>query len=544
VTGPPCYGPGRLRRVGRTPLRLGGIAIAVAFAVPGSAFGANGFIDGVTAGEVTNHSAIVWAQTKKPGKVTVTAKSGKSKAAATLKAKESADDTVQVKLTGLKPGKEYTYRFCLANKSQVCSDTGHLTTAPKPSQAKTIRFAYSGDETGASEPGQPNPLWGKFRAFKSMAAEHNAFNIDLGDTIYSDPEQHGTTVSLPPTALSVKQKWAMYRKKLAIKNMRKVREAAGLYNHWDDHEFINDFSIPENGRKLYNRGVKAFRDYEPVTYTRKTGIYRSFRWGKNLELFFLDERSFRSAKASAGGVCNNPMTGQPDLAPTAPQSTRNVFAAIVPSLSQPVSPACLAAINSPQRTMLGHRQLNAFLKAVKSSTARWKVVMNEVPIQQFYALPYDRWEGYAFERVKLLSALQSAGVDHLVFLTTDTHASFLNVIRFRTLAGDSAPSNAPASPTDSPFNEYVTGPVATKPFAQEINDTVSNPSAGMLIEQAFFKPQPPNGVGMQCAQGNANSYVEVTVKKDKLKIDYHNQNGGPLLDVGGTTRCGPYVLTH
>ena len=37
--------------------------------------------------------------------------------------------------------------------------------------------------------------------------------------------------------------------------------------------------------------------------------------------------------------------------------------------------------------------------------------MNETPIQQFYALPYDRWEGYAYERVKLLNALQSANVD-------------------------------------------------------------------------------------------------------------------------------------
>jgi phosphodiesterase/alkaline phosphatase D-like protein len=509
--------------------------------------GANGFIDGVTAGEVTDHSAITWAQTKKPGKVTVTAKSGKSKAGATLKANESADDTVQVKLKHLNAGKEYAYRFCLANKPKVCSDRGHFRTAPKPGQAKKIRFAYSGDETGVSQPGQHTPFWGRFKAFKSMVAEHNDFNLDFGDTMYSDPEVPGYSEDggpgIPP-ALSVKKKWAMYRKKLAIKNMRKIREATGLYNHWDDHEFRNDFTIPEFGRAIYRRGVKAFRDYEPVTYSKKTGIYRSFRWGKNLELFFPDERSFRSAKASAGGVCNNPQTGKPDLAPTAPQSNRNVFSFIAPSLAQPVSPACLAAINSPQQTMLGHRQLHAFLKAVKSSNARWKVVMNEVPIQQFYLLPYDRWEGYAYERVKLLNALQSAGVNHLVFLTTDTHASLVNVIRYRTLAGDSAPANAPATPTDSPYNDYVTGPVATRPYAQEINRVTENPNAGMIAEQAFFKPPPPNGVGMACAQANANSYAEVTVTKGRLRIDYRNQDGGPLLDADGTTPCGPYVLTH
>jgi hypothetical protein len=86
--------------------------------------------------------------------------------------------------------------------------------------------------------------------------------------------------------------------------------------------------------------------------------------------------------------------------------------------------------------------------------------------------------------------------------------------------------------------------VATKPYLQEINDGVSNPNLGLPVEQAFFRPQPPNGVGMACAQRDANSYVEVTVTSDRLKLDYRNENGGPLLDVDGTTRCGPYVLTR
>ena len=237
-----------------------------------------------------------------------------------------------------------------------------------------------------------------------------------------------------------------YRDKLAVKNMQRIRSVTGLYNHWDDHEFINDFSIPEQGRPLYNRGVRAFRSYMPVTFTNNKGIYRSFRWGKNLELFFLDQRSFRSAKASSGGTCDNPETGAPDLAPTAPQSTRNVFSALVPSLSEPVSQACKNRINSPNRTYLGHDQLYRFLYDVEHSTARWKVVMNELPIQQFYALPYDRWEGYAFERVKLLNVLQKKDIDHLVFLTTDVHAGLANVVRERTLSGDVAPSNAPRPP--------------------------------------------------------------------------------------------------
>jgi phosphodiesterase/alkaline phosphatase D-like protein len=317
-----------------------------------------------------------------------------------------------------------------------------------------------------------------------------------------------------------------------------------MYNHWDDHEFRNDFSIPEFGRKLYNHGVRAFRDYEPVHYSKQTGIYRTVQWGKNLELFFLDERSFRSAKASAGGVCDNPDTGQPDLAPTAPKDKRQLFSTLIPSLKAPVSPQCKRKINSPNRTMLGKPQFRRFLRDVESSNARWKVVMNETPIQQFYGLPYDRWEGYAHQRVQLLRALQNAHVRNLVFLTTDTHAAFANIVRLRTLNGDVAPSNAPAAtPSDTPYSDFIIGPVATRPFWQEIDDATGRPGSGELLSQVFFKPQPQQGVGMECAQGEQDSYAEVTVKRGSLTVDYKKDNGATVQDIDGTP-CGPYVLTR
>ena len=37
------------------------------------------------------------------------------------------------------------------------------------------------------------------------------------------------------------QKWAKYRQNLALANLQRLRTSAGIYNHWDDHEFINDF---------------------------------------------------------------------------------------------------------------------------------------------------------------------------------------------------------------------------------------------------------------------------------------------------------------
>src|SRR5262245_4658453 len=369
------------RSVGRSPRHLGGVAaiamMAAVLLVPATAPAqVIGFTSGVTAGEVTAHTAILWGRTDQSGAFVV-AQVSKDPVFHSLVRQRSLhetranNNTVQTQFDGFAPNTTYYYRFCYPG-GKKCSASGKFETAPAPSDPKTIRFAYSGDETALPAPGQTQPFFGPFTAFKTMAAENNDFNIDFGDTIYSDPEIAGV-----PTASTVAQKWAYYRKKLSVENMQKIRESTGLYNHWDDHEFINDFSIPEDGRALYDSSVQAFRNYMPVTYSNKNGIYRTARWGKNLEVFFLDERSFRSAKASANGVCDNPQSGSPDLAPTAPQSTRNLFSVLVPSLSAPVSQQCKNTINSSQRTFLGEHQLNRFLAEVRHSTARWKVVMNE-----------------------------------------------------------------------------------------------------------------------------------------------------------------------
>ena len=401
-------------------------------------------------------------------------------------------------------------------------------TAPKPSQNKTIKFAWSGDQDFNSKPGEKKPFWNDGGVLRRMKAERNAFNVMLGDTIYSDSEVPGR---LNPIALSVKQKWAKYKINLKNRSLRALRRSAGFYSQWDDHEFVNDFSPAENsfdngvnvnGRTLYNRGTKAFRDYAPVSWTKRSGLYRSFRWGRNLEVFFLDERSFRSANADEGGVCNNPQTGRPDVAPTAPQTTRNLFALVDPSLAQPVSQACLDRINSPDRTFLGKRQLNRFLSQIKKSTARFKVIMNEMPIQQYYVLPYDRWEGFEAERQKLLRELQS--VKNVIFLTTDVHATLINDARFQTLEQ--------GGPQNSGIMDVTVGPVATANFALEIDQTTGQQNSGNLVDTAFFTPPPPGGIGMQCSVMDQFSYGQVKVTSSRLTITPKDIDGQPIADNG------------
>jgi alkaline phosphatase D len=513
--------------------------VAVAALAFSASAAAKLFTLGVTAGEITPKTAKLWAHTQKPGKYFFEVSQSKRfrdvDFAKKVKAKVANDNTIQVTAKKLKPDENYYYEAC-NSKGTKCSQVGKFETAPKSSSPDTIRFAYTGDTDATPAPGTSTPFFNTFETFAAMLNEKNDFNVHLGDTIYSDSDVGGT-----PPALTTEEKWAKYRLNLGQQNLVNIRKAAGFYSEWDDHEFINDFSIPEDGEAIYQAGAKAFTDYAPVNYASDTGLYRSFRWGQNLELFFLDERSFRSAKASAGGTCDNPSTGAPDLAPTAPQSTRNLFALLIPSLANPVSQQCLDTINDPNRTFLGQAQLNRFLNDVQASDAKWKLIINETPIQQFYGLPYDRWEGYAHERVELLNQLASRNVKNLVFLSTDVHANFANVIRLRTLNGDSAPDNAPANPTDTAYNDYTTGPVATNSFFKEIDSTVNSPGAGVLLANAFFKPPPPNGLGMFCAQGDTFSYGEVEVNSGALTISYKDSAGQPLKDINGDP-CGPYTI--
>ena len=496
--------------------RLALVALA-ALAVPSHAVAA-GFAQGVAAGEIRSRESLLWTRAPSAGALRVEVSAVRSFAGLPIvkqaSAAASADRTVTVRVRSLKPATRYFYRF---RQGSALSPVGSFETAPLPGAPAPVRFAISGDADAT--PGvNGKPAYNRFETYARMAAERNDFNLNLGDTIYSDSEVGGAE-----PALDVAGKREKYRLGLALPALRTLRAATGLYSHWDDHEFVNDFTRAEHGAAVYRAGVQAFREYAPVSYSPARGLYRTVRWGRHLELFFLDERSFRSGKVAA--ICKG------DLAPAAPQLVRSGFASIAPALAGPVAPECLAALGDPSRTMLGARQLAAFARALRASTATFKVVVNEVPLLQLYALPYDRWEGYAAERTRLLATL--ASVKNVVVLTTDTHAHLIGELRTQTLEGP--------APVGTGVWEVVTGPVATNTYAREIDTFLGGPGAGDLITSLFFKPAPPRGLGLACAATDVYGYAQVTVTATTLTVRPKAASGGPVREKTGAT-CAPLVL--
>ncbi|HET9938440.1 MAG TPA: PhoD-like phosphatase N-terminal domain-containing protein, partial [Gaiella sp.] len=154
----------------------------------GAKSGRPGFPLGVAAGEITSTSAKVWARAPQAGAVTleVLPPNAGTRAvpilAFTIRAEASRDLTVQRTVVGLAPATRYRYRF---HQGGVTSPTGSFTTAPRPNASVGVRFALTGDADATPGP-NGKPGFHGFETYAAMARERNDFNVNVGDTIYSD----------------------------------------------------------------------------------------------------------------------------------------------------------------------------------------------------------------------------------------------------------------------------------------------------------------------------------------------------------------------
>ena len=156
-----------------------------------------------------------------------------------------------------------------------------------------------------------------------------------------------------------------------------------------------------------------------------------------------------------------------------------------------------------------------FLSDLAASTAKWKLVVSEEPIQQFFALPYDRWEGYGAERNEILAFIQANGIEGVKFLTTDTHATLLNQVALDVIA----------APTPIAV-ELVTGPIATNTFQSEVLQLAG--SVGLFV----FNNLLTSIAQVDCRNLNRNSYglVEAFADAGTLTLASKDENGVTVTD--------------
>lgn len=374
---------------------------------------------GVAVGETTDTRAVVWARCEAPAVLEVTV-DGQAPRRADVDAKH--DLTQRIVLDGLAPGSEHAYRVRCGNGPAV---SGSFRTAPRPSDAAAVRFAFGGDVGGQNvcrDAARGYPV------FAIMAERAPDFFVALGDMVYADGSclpvgaLGNAQVAGPPPASDVESYRAHWRYNRADAASQRLLASTTYYAVWDDHEVRDDFGPPP---ELYEAGEAAYRDWAPMEDA--TPLHRSFRWGRHVELFILDTRSHRDPNAA------------PDTGPD-------------------------------PKTLLGANQ-RAWLEAgLSASTATWKVVVSSVPM----SIPTggsarDGWAngggpgGFERELVAILRAAARARVRGLVWITTDVH--FATGFRYRPF---------PDAP-DFVVHEIASGPLAAGMFPKDDLDRTLRP---------------------------------------------------------------------
>lgn len=452
------------------------------------------FTHGVASGDVTATSAVLWTRVDREASLQTEVAAdpdfrGKTFTRTTA-ATAATDFTVKVVAEPLDSARLYYYRF---TDGEATSDTGSFRTAPPRTVSAPVRFVFAGDSDGTRVNGQP--AYNQFEVLDAARRENPDFFVYLGDTVYADSGRR------PAPARTLDEYRALYKENREYPALRGLLQAVSTYAIWDDHEVANDFAGQTVDRTLYATGRRAFLEYMPLlnlplpdrVSCAADPLFRLFRWGSDVDLIILDERSCRSADVEH--ACSG------DLAPALSPLLR--FAVnIAPS----PPPGCLDALRDPSRTLLGGFQKLVFQSALLYSKAKFKFVINEVPIQQLYAFPYDRWEGYAAERDEILRFVRNNNIRNVIFLTADSHANFMGPVVL----------DRPANPIPV-ADEFVAGPIATTTLGREIQDRfpISPEDYRRILEV----------IGVECVELDAYGYGLVEVQGGAATISLKNDRG-------------------
>jgi len=398
--------------------------------------------DGIASGDVTDNSAVVWSRAKDRALMHVqydTDQSFSHAKSKTLLVDKLTDFAGHIKLDSLSPDTIYYYRVWFSSASDSNNNTtkslstrpdsviGSFRTAPDHLTSKPISFVVGGDLGGQNycrRDGtggiQGYPI---FSIMQSLSPDFFIFN---GDQIYGD---NACSINGPsnvtgwsnivgnfPSVIDNKVNWNnqtqlqdVYNKhweyNRADPHLQGVLRSISMYSQADDHEVVNDYggkwSYWTNATKnrtgfpnVVKAGINSFFNFSPIDRNKAepNRIYRSFHWGKDLDLFLLDMHSYRSRNDLPDTVQNN-------------------------------------------KTLLGRDQLHWLEQSLLNSTATWKVISADVPatIPNCFnkQLGCDNWatngtsatfkETFTRERSDFLRFLDDHNIKNLVVVATDVH---------------------------------------------------------------------------------------------------------------------------
>jgi alkaline phosphatase D len=437
---------------------------------------------GVQSGDISAESAIVWSRADRPSRAIIevaTTESFKNiMHSVYADALPESDLITKVELNGLPAGQDIFYRVKLVDlfEPSIAGETrvGHFKTAP--SDLRSVSFCWSGDTVGQG--------WGidvsrgGMTIYSAILKNRPDFFIHSGDTIYADGPLKAE-VTLPDGTLwknlvtDEKSKPAetlaefrgAHKYNLLDKNLLALNAEIPLVAQWDDHEVFNNWwpgepmTRAELVRKNYTvkndlilaaRASRAFHDYMPMRFepSEPGRVYRKISYGPLLDVFMLDERSYRGSNGE------NKQTAY-----------------------------------GPDAYFMGATQL-AWLKGeLQASKATWKVIAADMPLSLLVVYDVDTNFGSEavaqgddgpplgreLEIADLLAFMKRANIHNTIWVTADVHYT----------AAHYYDPNKAQFQDFNPFWEFVSGPLNAGTGSPKKLDATFGP------EIKFMKAAPP-----------------------------------------------------
>lgn len=446
-----------------------GLAKAPASAAPTLVANRLSLTSGIASGDVTSNSAVLWARSSGAGSLRAVLRAidadgrplngryHKDRVVVGPAATADTDFTSRLQLDKLPAGTRFQYTLGFVDGEGRLGEeqAGTFITAPGQTHGPKAdglaqTFVWTADTAGQGW--GINEEIGGMVGYRAMLETAPDFFLHSGDTTYADGPIAASVIEpdgqvwknlLVDEVTHVAQSLADFRGRHRYNyldaNVRTMLRQVPIVATWDDHEVTNNwwagevltdprYDVVSDVDTLARWGRQAFDEYYPRT---SPTIHRRIARGPQLDLFCLDMRTFKGQNT-------------PGLEPSA---TR----------------------------LLGEEQLQWLIEGLRTSTATWKVIANDLPLG--LVVPDGRAIeaianrdpgaplGRELELARLLKAIKDHDITNVVFLTGDVHYC---------AAHHYSPERAVF--TDfKPFWEFVAGPINAGSFGPNQLDGTFGP---------------------------------------------------------------------
>ncbi|WP_299901563.1 alkaline phosphatase D family protein [uncultured Aquimarina sp.] len=84
------------------------------------------------------------------------------------------------------------------------------------------------------------------------------------------------------------------------------------------------------------------------------------------------------------------------------------------------------------KSILGSEQFLWLKNELQSSSAKWRIIGNQVVVMPWNGVPSnDAWDGYQEEREQLLEFINTNNINNVIVLTGDIHSTFVGEVRYK-----------------------------------------------------------------------------------------------------------------